>query len=192
MKGIAELLETLFAPTRIIRPEEPKPIDAAPFAVPPFQRTVCACHKCAEHCHEQPGSCAPGDVERIADFLGKSTSQITHLFRSSPGTTVLDLLAGTETTIHTIVPATVKGSAGRCVFLDEDNRCSIHPVAPFGCAMYDDHMNYKECDRRSKWMVREVMRSLTYPILRDSLEPATTYNPRSKGHMRRLVELVKK
>jgi Fe-S-cluster containining protein len=32
------------------------------------------------------------------------------------------------------------------VFLDQDERCRIHAVAPFGCRMFTVHMSRKESD----------------------------------------------
>lgn len=39
---------------------------------------------------------------------------------------------------------TPRSQGGRCVFLDEQDRCRIHAVAPFGCAYYDTHMDVAE------------------------------------------------
>jgi hypothetical protein len=37
-----------------------------------------------------------------------------------------------------------------CLYLlTADNRCSIHPVSPYGCAFFDSHMSKEQVDRRS-------------------------------------------
>lgn len=81
--------------------------------------------------------------------------------------------------VGTIVPRTVPGTS-RCVFLDDEDHCRIHPVAPFGCAMFDSHMGAGEAQYRSTWGVRQAMNA-DYQRVRELLPAATSYNPFWRG-----------
>lgn len=50
--------------------------------------------------------------------------------------------------IPTLTPAAKDD--GSCIFLEQDGRCGIHPVAPFGCAFFDVHQTHKQADAISK------------------------------------------
>jgi len=105
-----------------------------------------------------PGMLAPGDMERIAKFstgldpesiaeeiqgntddlniLNQANDVISWIethFAASPGAMVL-ARDGKTYQIPTIVPA--QKEDGSCVFLDENDRCTIHPVSPFGCQQF--------------------------------------------------------
>ncbi|WP_261345428.1 YkgJ family cysteine cluster protein [Thalassoroseus pseudoceratinae] len=99
-----------------------------------FERSTCACGKCKAGCKSMPGRLASGDLDAIANFFGvdPGNEEFTQRnFRSLD-----DWKVGEEpVTIPTIVPA--QKESGRCVFLTKDDRCSIHPVAPFGCRNFD-------------------------------------------------------
>lgn len=79
--------------------------------------------------------------------------------------------------IPTIAPRSTDD--GRCVFLTADERCSVHPVAPFGCSFFDAHMPGPEGDRRSQWGLVQIERSEAYAALRRELaeieEPAVAF-----------------
>jgi hypothetical protein len=64
---------------------------------------------------------------------------------ASPGAIVAK--AGRAFRIPTLVPA--RRSNRACIFLTDDNRCSIHAVSPCGCAFFDSHMSKAQADRRS-------------------------------------------
>ena len=68
---------------------------------------------------------------------------------------------------------------GRCVFLGDDDRCRIHPVAPFGCAYHDLHMPRREGEERSRWGLMAVRDSEAYRLLRSKLPMATSWKPRT-------------
>lgn len=117
----------------------------------PFERTVCACADDVFNCYLQPGYLGRGDAERIAGALGR-TELDPDLFRR--GVAVLGNAAtGRRLEVATIVPAK---RDGRCVFLDANDRCEIHAVAPFGCAYFDVHQTHAEADRRSLWMLQLI------------------------------------
>jgi Fe-S-cluster containining protein len=100
------------------------------------RRTVCNCHLCAINCRFIPGYLLPEDLDRIATYLGYSEllefGQKNLL--ASPGAIVIK--DGRLCRIRTLVPA--RNDSGWCRFFD-GNLCTIHSVAPFGCAFFDSH-----------------------------------------------------
>ena len=148
---------------------------------PPFERTVCACENCRACCKRQPGSLVPGDLERIALYTSKTQGlpyevafeQVKKQLWASPGALVLNTATGRVERVGTITPRYRKG---RCVFLDENERCTIHAVAPAGCAYFDTHMPRGQAQMRSAWLVTQQQHP-DYQKLRDSLPYATHYKP---------------
>jgi len=141
--------------------------------LPPFEPTTCACKPDRKNCKRQPGHLLPGQIQKIADYLGKSLERTRKLFWNSPG---MILEKGTERfRVRTITPRFRKG---KCIFLDKRERCKIHPVAPFGCRYFDVHMDYEEGQRRSHWGLEQIMeRGEEYRSERDSLVEATSWQP---------------
>jgi Fe-S-cluster containining protein len=137
-----------------------------------FKRTTCACEQCTKCCKRQPGPLADGDFERIAEHLGETRDEAKAHFWASPGALV-KLNSGQTVRVGTITPRFRKG---RCVFLDENDRCKIHSVAPFGCSHFDTHMGYDEAMSRSVWLVRSQVNE-EYQKLRDELPYSTSYKP---------------
>ena len=113
-----------------------------------FSRTVCACPACAQCCRHIPGYLLPDDLDRIRQHVAPAADPVAwarrHLL-ASPGALVAQ--RGRVFRIPTLVPA--RRPDGACMFLTADERCAIHPVAPFGCAFFDMHMPTAEADRRS-------------------------------------------
>jgi len=142
----------------------------------PFKRTVCACKDCLACCERQPGYLVPEDIDAISEYLGEPADPF---LVASPGAVVArasDDAMGIELVrVGSIVPRTTT-PGGRCVFLESDGRCAIHPVAPFGCAMFDTHQRTGEWETRSQWGVRRMM-EWQYQEKRSTLAPAKTYNP---------------
>jgi Fe-S-cluster containining protein len=66
----------------------------------------------------------------------------------------------------------------RCVFLDKNDRCSIHPVAPFGCSHFDTHMPHSVAHPRSVWLALST-EDPAYKLLRKALPYAASYKPQS-------------
>lgn len=125
------------------------------------ERTYCDCRRCKAFCRTMPGDLAPGDLERIANYLGiELTDEFVHKnFLAAQGRTLPE--DGTDKIVPTIVPA--QKTDGSCVFLTSDERCAIHTVAPFGCSKF----NY--CDeptpddfRRMKRMLNEAQHDDEY------------------------------
>jgi Fe-S-cluster containining protein len=146
-----------------------------------FARTVCACDNCKACCKRQPGPLAPGDMERIASWLAErqgttyeiALCQVKRQLWASPGALVRDLITGQTRRIGSITPRYRKG---RCVFLDDEERCTIHPVAPFGCAFFDTHMDQVTAQERSSWLAT-AQQDPEYQKQRDALPYATHHKP---------------
>jgi len=144
-----------------------------------FERTVCACSRCVQCCKRQPGAFAAGEVERLVDHVQKTQGlsaedalmSVKAQIWASPGALVI--WNGKIVRIGSITP---RFRRGRCVFLDANDRCSIHAVAPFGCAMFDTHMSREEGDKRSVHLARSHMKP-EYQQLRATLPYAQHYKP---------------
>lgn len=147
----------------------------------PFERTSCACAGCVACCKRQPGPLVTGDFERIAAFIaerdGITLSAAEDALRrqlwASPGSVVKDLSTGATRRIGSITPRFKKG---RCVFLNENDRCNIWAVSPFGCAFFDTHMPREMSNERSVWAAQQMDKP-AYQALRDTLPMATHYKP---------------
>lgn len=135
-----------------------------------FKRTTCGCSLDVENCRRQPGVLAPGDAEAITAYLlaeGRG-AEVDTAFVASPGAIVANTRTGERFQIPTITPARSR-VGGPCRFLSSEGSCTIHPVAPFGCAYFDAHMTKAEGQRRSVWMHREIVASPSYHALRANL-----------------------
>ena len=121
-----------------------------------FERTVCACDQCTGYCRHVPGYLVPSDLDRLRDYCGGAdvfdSWAIQHLL-ASPGALVMR--KGALFRIPTLVPA--RRDNGACIFLSADSSCSIHPIAPFGCAFFDSHQEGDEADRRSSRGLRAIL-----------------------------------
>lgn len=136
-------------------------VAAAPRTEFGFTRTECACAACASHCRVVPGYLVPADVERISRHLGYTnplSCAIAYLL-ASPGATVMQ--QGRLRQLPTLVPR--RQANGACVFLDENNRCRIHAVAPYGCAFFDSHQSDAEATRRSTRGLQAIARLWAQP-----------------------------
>lgn len=98
-----------------------------------FTRTHCSCAQCKAACRTMPGTLAPGDVERIADYFGVEITPdfISKNFRASDGFRIHK--SGEHMTVPTIVPA--QKSNGECIFY-ANGSCTVHEVSPFGCSQF--------------------------------------------------------
>lgn len=136
--------------------------------MPPFERTKCACDTCRVGCKTMPGALIPGDLERIAEHTGHADDDawILEHFRLSDGAIVAKRVNGklVQWNVPSIVPASKPD--GSCVFLDENERCTIHEVSPFGCAYHDTHMEFEEANKRTEYCVRSQMDGLRHGSFR--------------------------
>ena len=121
-----------------------------------FERTVCACEQCTNYCRHVPGYLVPSDLDRLRDYCGGADAfdswAAQHLL-ASPGALVMR--KGALGRIPTLVPA--RRDNGACIFLSADSSCSIHPIAPFGCAFFDSHQEDDAADRRSSRGLRAIL-----------------------------------
>lgn len=131
-----------------------------------FVRTACACRRCVDCCKAQPGPLVPGDYERILEHTGLHPEEARLMFWASPGSLVRDMRTGRERFVGTITPQQVRG---RCVFLQPDDRCGIHAVAPYGCAFFDMHQPTAVYQPRSQWLVQAIVADADYGALRATL-----------------------
>ena len=94
----------------------------------------CSCYICKSACTHKPGWFMPGEVEKVAEYLGMPLQELFdeklgvdwwvtdgNIFVLAPATTSMD--AGIE------YPGNPKG---QCIFY-ENGLCSIHSVKPFEC-----------------------------------------------------------
>lgn len=140
--------------------------DRLTMATPPFARTACACPADIEHC-SRPGYLVPDDLERIWRTLHlRGDTDPQRFFEASRGAVVANTATGQRFRIGTIVP---KIERDQCVFLDCHRRCTIHEVAPFGCAFFDVHMEWLERQRRTAWGLRSILESVAYKDTREVL-----------------------
>jgi Fe-S-cluster containining protein len=144
-----------------------------------FERSTCACEHCVACCKRQPGSLIDGDFERIVEFTAKKQNWSfevalewvkKHLW-ASPGALVM-----TQDGLHRVGSITPQMRKGKCVFLDDNDRCTIHAVSPFGCAYYSTHMPAGQAQERSVFAVRSQVQP-AYQALRNQLPYARSYKP---------------
>ncbi len=118
------------------------------FLSEPFKRISCDCIECTKYCLAMPGYLVPDDLYYISKYLNLEISvdpngnldlsPLKDYLYASSGTIVKK--QDEVFSVPTLVPATKPN--GVCIFLDNDKRCSIHQVAPFGCSMFEDHGRY--------------------------------------------------
>lgn len=134
-----------------------------------YPRTECSCWDCTIYCLYMPGYLSVSDIQRMYDALGAGLSlnqwALENLL-ASPGALVARTTLSGELEpfrIMTLVPA--RAANDHCKFLDENNRCSIHAVSPFGCAMIDSHQSQRHGDELSMRALMEIHidRSLNGP-----------------------------
>jgi hypothetical protein len=95
-----------------------------------------------------PSYLIPEDLPAIAAALGYDDWEKFALenLAASPGATVMTQ-AREILQIPTLVPQ--RQANGACKFLDEQQRCRLHAVSPFGCAFFSCSQSRAEADVRS-------------------------------------------
>lgn len=135
---------------------------------PPFQRTICACPGEVKNCQTMPGYLGPDDVERIAEYLQLTPDDVCRDYlEEGKGAIVAHSGTGEQWKIRTLRP---KLLVNGCIFLTEERRCQIHPVAPFGCAYFDVHQTPWKAMKRSLWALRLIVSDRTYQRHLDEVE----------------------
>lgn len=120
-------------------------------------RLVCACEACVTNCRFLPGYLIPSDLRRLVPAGAGLLSWAREHLRASPGATVLRLHAdGRREVIRvpTLVPAHRDDLS--CRWLEGD-RCTVHAVAPFGCAFFACSQSRSESDALSSAGLAAIM-----------------------------------
>lgn len=107
-----------------------------------YERSSCACQTCVAGCKTMPGYLIPSDIDRIGESFGVQEENLLEFAQknlvASEGATVgrYHPLYGRVVPIKvpTIVPRSKPD--GSCVFLDSQDRCTIHAVSPYGCRVF--------------------------------------------------------
>jgi hypothetical protein len=120
-------------------------------------RTECACRSCMANCRFVPGALIPADIHRIAEYLNESdlTRFAFDNLLASPGAIIYTRDGLIR--IRTLVPA--RRADGACRFLTAEDRCSIHIVSQYSCAMFDHMQRREEADALSLRGLMEVARA---------------------------------
>jgi Fe-S-cluster containining protein len=96
----------------------------------------------------------PADLHRIAEHLNESdlTRFAFDNLLASPGAIIYTKDGLIR--IRTLVPA--RRADGACRFLTAEDRCSIHTVSPYSCAMFDHTQSREEADALSLRGLMEI------------------------------------
>lgn len=110
-------------------------------------RTACDCRACVMNCRYLSGALIPADLNRISEYLGESdlTQFALDNLLASPGAIIFSI--GELIRVRTLVPA--RRADGTCRFLTDGDRCSIHAVSPYSCALFDCKQSKEEADALS-------------------------------------------
>jgi len=137
-------------------------------------RDSCRCFKCRGACKRRPGYFVPGQVEKVAEFLGTT---IQDLFGESLAVDYLTGEGPDGTDIYVLMPIVLGQTAGveapfnpvqmPCVFLKGNGDCSIHPVRPAECAAYlhgdtDSAARHVEIGKKWLWHQGQIESLLGY------------------------------
>ena len=94
--------------------------------VGPDDRLDFACAGCGDGCTETTAFLTPYDLWRLARHLGASTGELLErtelVLDGSDGPPLLQMAHDPQT--------------GRCLWLDEENRCRIYPARPLSCRAF--------------------------------------------------------
>lgn len=105
----------------------------------------CSCGTCVSACRKKPGWFSPNEIKPLADYLGITEKELfeKHL--------LVDYYVDMEKDqVFFVLSPSIKDHkpgqefpffpTGSCVFLNADEKCSIHPAKPFECKAFD-HRN---------------------------------------------------
>jgi Fe-S-cluster containining protein len=107
----------------------------------------CSCRQCISACFRDPGRLVPGDLPKLSRLLQMSEGELAKscLVKvpvASNGRVALALAPAKRKGRRFVTPPGAVASdsyaeeAGRCLFLDEEDRCAVHAAKPFECAAY--------------------------------------------------------
>ena len=126
-----------------------------------LKRTKCDCMICKKNCMVIPGYLIPEDISVIQKYLNDSQLTIDFCktyFLASPGALVMK--ENKIFRIPTIVPTRRKNSY--CLFFDNNEKCLIHEVSPFGCRYFDHSQSKQEGDKISIIGLNKIIQSQFY------------------------------
>ena len=97
----------------------------------------CTCEDCVDACKAAPGWFAPGEAEKAAELLGMPFEDFKNEYL------IVEYWVGGARVWSPRKDYQPKGGQdalwadafkkGRCVFLDENDRCKIHAAKPYAC-----------------------------------------------------------
>ena len=132
----------------------------------PSKEQSCSCPKCKELCTITPGwFSGPEEVKETAKFLNLSTKELFDKYLVVGIWHGWDEVESELEDINVLAPGTVSYSPGRvsmflhndtCVFY-KNERCEIHSVKPFECAMYNG------CEENTKVNRKEIVKEWAKP-----------------------------
>jgi Fe-S-cluster containining protein len=100
------------------------------------------CSSCRAACSHKPGWFLPGEAEKVAEYLGVTLAE---LFKTRLAVDWWEADHNFDTDVFLLAPAIEDeepgaeypgNPRGRCVFLTDDERCSIHAVKPHECRQH--------------------------------------------------------
>lgn len=110
----------------------------------------CTCASCQAACKRKPGWFHPGEVEKVAEFLGITLQELfdKYLMVDSWETRreFIDILCPAVKGQEPGGRSAVRGGEGECVFF-HDGLCSIHPVKPLECRAMRHDIGYGHMHR---------------------------------------------
>lgn len=163
-----------------------------------YERSFCECNQCKAGCKSMPGMMSPQDVIEIGEHCGvvpnddplRFMEWVADHYAASEGAEVV-MSNGTTSRIPTIVPQ--QDDDGHCVFLDENDRCTIHPVAPFGCRQFKicDGDDQELDNEKSRSVLNVISKHDPYHTLHSFLKGAGSIAPPLLERKRKLGILLK-
>jgi Fe-S-cluster containining protein len=107
----------------------------------------CSCNECISACLNDPGRLVPDDMHRLSRFLKISECDLENDYLvkvpvTSNGHTANALAPAKKkgrrfiTAPGTIAPDYYAEEKGRCIFLNDKDRCLVHEAKPFECGAY--------------------------------------------------------
>lgn len=137
--------------------------------LPVYKRQSCTCSSCVSACHARPGMLLPIDLQRLScdqlqdgneERLPANLLQWAEAHLVAPPGVILAIRdrANNEMLrfeVPVLLPrpsAIAEDGASRCHWLTEDDRCSVHEQAPYGCAWFNTCAPPgSPSDRASSW-----------------------------------------
>jgi len=111
----------------------------------------CSCEGCVSACHKKPGWFIPEEIKPAADSMGLSEKEFFDKYLA------VDYYFSSTEKLFVLAPVTKRSKPGveypldprgSCIFITDDNKCSIHAFKPYECKHYDhlkNHDTLKEC-----------------------------------------------